>query len=118
MSGNSKVRIFAVVCCALLLVACAAQRHRDAIASGLLIQGAPQTAFLEIWGPPERTRTVVSDTEEKRLEFSRFGGFYGRVNASYEVWEYNHRGVILIFSSHELTGWKTDKTTEQLRNSQ
>jgi hypothetical protein len=82
-----------------------------------LIQGTPQKAFLDIWGAPERTRTVISDTEEKRLEFGRFGGFFGRQNVTYEVWEYTHRDVILIFSDHELTGWKTDKTTEQLRNS-
>jgi hypothetical protein len=114
--NTSKVRIFVVACCALLLMACSAQRHRDNVWSGLMIQGTPQKAFLDIWGVPDKTRTVASDTEEKRLEFSRFGGFYGRVNASYEVWEYSYREVTLIFSDHELIAWKTDKTTEQLRH--
>jgi len=117
MHVSSGFRFFVIACCALFLLACAAERHRGNVQAGLLIQGTPQKTFLEVWGPPERTRIETSDTEEKRLEFSRWGGFYGRANTTYELWEYSRRGATLIFYDHELTGWKTDKTTEQLRQS-
>ena len=118
MNGSPGVRFLVIACCALFLLAGAAERHRENVRAGLLTSGTPQTAFLEVWGPPERTRTFTSDTEEKRLEFNRFfGGFYGRANTTYEVWEYHGRGATLIFYGHDLTGWKTDRTTEQLRDS-
>jgi hypothetical protein len=104
----------ALLSISLLLVGCAAQKHRETVMSGVLTRGTPQKAFIEVWGPPERTRTQTTDTEEKRLEFSRWGGFYGRSERTYEIWEYSKRGAILIFYDGELNGWKTDKTTDEL----
>lgn len=108
-------KFLAAIFLAFFLASCAGIKHRDAVQAGILKRDTTQDAFLDIWGSPERTRTVTSDTEEKRLEFSRFGGFYGRSNTTYEVWEYPTRGVTLIFYNRKLTGWKTDKTTEELR---
>ena len=106
------VFLFAMV---ILMAGCAAQRHRDNVAAGLLTSGTPQKAFLEVWGPPSRTRTELADTEERRVEFSRWGGFSGRVKTTYEIWEYPQRDTTLIFDQTLLVGWKTSKTTEQLR---
>src|SRR5258708_36198195 len=111
--NSSKVRTLVVACCALLLMACAAQRHRDAVQSGLLIQGTPQKTFLEIWGSPQRTRTVISDTEEKRLEFSRFGGFYGRENVTYGMSGHTKRDGTPTFTDHELIRWRSEKNTRR-----
>ena len=100
---------------ALLATGCAGTRHREVVIAGILIRDTPQQAFLDVWGPPDRTRTESTDTEEKRLEFSQWGGFYGRSERTYEIWEYANRGVTLIFYDRELSGWKTDKTTQELR---
>ena len=113
--NRSMLSVVALVCLAVFVTSCSGPRHRDTVRAGILIRDTPQEAFLEVWGPPERTRTFTSDTEEKRLEFSRFGGFYGRSNSIYEVWDYTKRGANLIFYDRKLTGWQTDKTTEELR---
>jgi hypothetical protein len=114
--NNARLRVSIVVCLVLFVTACAGMRHRDTVRAGILKAGTTQQAFLDVWGPPDSTRNIVSDTEEKRLEFSRFGGFYGRSNTTYEIWEYKRREVTLIFQRERLSGWKTDKTTEQLRS--
>ena len=113
--GYLNFRVLIVFLCAMSMTACATWRHYETVRAGMLTTGTPQQVFLDLWGVPERTRTVTSDTEEKRLEFSRFGGFYGRANTTYEVWEYPKREVTLIFYGKYLSGWRTDKTTEQLR---
>jgi len=84
------------------------------LAAGILSVGTSQRVFLDVWGPPEKASSQLY-TEDKRLQFNRYGGFYGRVNTTYEIWEYNRRGVELVFDRQALVAWKTEKTTEQLR---
>ena len=36
----------------------------------------------------------------------------------YDTWEYPDRGVTLLFYRYRLVAWQTDKTVEELRQSQ
>jgi hypothetical protein len=102
---------------AVLISSCGGMRARDNVQNGILIEGTPQQAFLDVWGPPDRTRLEHISTEEKRLEFSRWGGSYGRKDLTYEIWEYQRREVTLAFEtrSKALAAWNTKKSTAELR---
>jgi hypothetical protein len=103
--------------CALALLACAAQRDRDTVKQGLLVRGVRQQAFIDVWGPPERTSTRIG---EDRLDagwgWGGQSGYFFKGRTTYEVWEYPARGVTLVFYGKTLATWKTDKTTSELRS--
>jgi hypothetical protein len=107
--------IVLALACALALLACAAQRDRDTVKQGLLLRGVRQQAFIDVWGPPERTSTRIG---EDRLDagWGGQGGYFFKGRATYEVWEYPARGVTLVFYGKTLATWKTDKTTSELRS--
>lgn len=111
---NSPFRLAALLCCLGLVLGCAGAKRRAVVRSGLLTKGLPQAAFLEVWGPPERARASKNpDADDTRLEFTPYGGSYGRM--TYEIWEYPARAITLTFYRGKLFAWNTDKTTEQLR---
>jgi hypothetical protein len=84
----------------------------------MLMTGLRRDAFEEVWGLPTRTYTISGD-EVTKAGFTGAGGaesgFVFKGKEIYDVWEYDARGVILVFDHDRLATWKTDKTVEQLR---
>jgi hypothetical protein len=111
----AKVRgIVLALVCALTLLACAGMRDRDTVRQGLLVSGVRQQAFIDVWGPPERTSTMIG---EDRLDAKwGVGGYLFKGRAAYDVWEYPARGVTLVFYRGTLATWKTDRTTSELKS--
>ena len=97
---------------------CVMQKHRQYIRDGLLVTGLNREAFLKEWGMPDKTYTIPSD------EFSSFtagwGGYgggagYYKGKVPLDVWEYENKGVTLVFHGYRLIAWKTEKTREELK---
>jgi hypothetical protein len=84
------------------------------VRSGIMQQRIPKQAFLDVWGEPDRTRSVSS---EEYMSASwggvRGGMFKGR--DTLELWAYEKIGIELVFGDHGLAGWKTDKTVQELK---
>jgi hypothetical protein len=80
--------------------------------------GLSRDAFEEVWGLPTRTSTI-SGEEITKGGFAGGGGgeggFFFKGKETYDVWEYDDRGVILVFHGDRLATWKTDKTVQELR---
>ena len=104
----------AVFIVAALTVGCAMAHNRAQIRQGLLTRGLLRDAFLAEWGPPTRTSTLTGD-DSTRVGWGGGAGFFFKGKAVYDVWEYQDRGVTLVFEGSRLATWKTDKTTFELR---
>jgi len=95
--------------------------HRDGkiVRSGVLKQGIDMQAFLDVWGPPERTRVITINSQDQGLsaKWNRFGGKFteGKQYYSYQEWNYERFGIDLLFDGNDLVNWKTDKTVAELR---
>jgi len=82
------------------------------------MRGLSRDAFEEVWGLPTRTYTTSGEemTRAGWGESNNAGaGFFFKGKATYDVWEYDTRGVTLVFDGGSLATWKTDKTVEELR---
>ena len=99
---------------AVLLVSCGLMRDKENVRQGLLISGQDRRAFLDLWGPPERTSSITGD-DNVRADWGGGGGFFFKGKEVYDVWEYPQKGVTLVFCRGRLTTWKTGKTVAQLR---
>jgi len=85
--------------------------HEDAhyIRDGLLQIGIEKQAFLDVWGPPDRTGVTQSDDHVS-------WGLLGSGHTVYDVWTYEAIGIELLFDSEDLVAWKTNKTTHELKS--
>lgn len=94
---------------------CVVHRHRGYIRDGILMVGLHRDAFLAEWGPPTRTSSI---TGGEAMD-ARWGGGYGSFSKStavYDMWEYEERGVTLLFRRSRLVSWNTDKDVEEIRS--
>jgi len=95
---------------------CASQREHQSVCDGLLQRGIRAQAFLDVWGPPTRTKIVQGSEKVWEANWGGGGGsFYGGTKSA-EVWVYEDRRVELLFSGKkkQLAAWNTDKTVQQL----
>ena len=97
------------------LTGCAASRERDAIRSGVLTTDLSQKAFLQVWGAPTRTSVVHSVDDIMKASIAPFhGSFSSKDEKTYEIWNYDARKTTLVFEDHELSGWSTLETVQEL----
>lgn len=97
-----------------LVLGCAMKKHRKYIRDGILVTGLNREAFLEEWGPPDRTQTI-SGQEIMKAGWSPTGGYFLKGKQTYNVWTYEKKGVELVFLGYRLVTWKTEKTVEELK---
>jgi hypothetical protein len=77
------IRILGAAISTLVLVSCAhmhpgEHKHSHYIRDGVLKNGIHQQAFLDVWGPPDRT-TAAETAESISAQWGGFGGsFYSR----------------------------------------
>jgi hypothetical protein len=88
---------------------------RQSLRDGVLRQGIGQTAVLSEWGLPARTMAVVSEDQIRTRWGSAPTGALFRERQPLDLWLYEKQGVELLFDGGDLVGWKTDRTSEQLR---
>ena len=112
-----------VLALSLLAAACAASSSLEIpsgdsakIRAGLLMLGLDMDSFFEVWGPPDRTLSALSE-EQLQARWGFGGGGFFKGKQTLNVWVYAKRGVELVFDDDdELVAWRTDKTVEQLRS--
>jgi hypothetical protein len=110
-----KLRSLPVFFACAVLAGCAASRERDSIRSGILTTDLSQKSFLQVWGPPTRTSVVHSVDDITKASIAPFhGSFSSKDEKTYEIWNYDARKTTLVFEDHELTGWSTLETVQEL----
>ena len=101
-----------------IVISCLAGCMRPDVRSirdGMLKQGLSMSAFQETWGQPDRTSVVSGNEEEITAKWGSFGGGFFKGRRSYQMWDYENFGIILLFDDDELVNWQTNKTTEELK---
>jgi hypothetical protein len=95
---------------------------QQSLRQGLLRLDIGQTAFLREWGTPDRTQSVLSESqlvERWRGGFGSYGGFVrgdrfeGR--KPLDLWIYERYGTELVFDDGDLVAWHTTKSVQELR---
>lgn len=85
------------------------------VRKGILVSNTDRRAFVDVWGPPDRT--YLKKGKDILIHWSPVWGPATGVfidNRTYDVWEYQKRGVTLYFDGYYLVDWTTNKTTKEL----
>jgi len=117
MDARSSAAVAALIVVLTAAAGCAIQRERNSLCDGVLQRGIRAQAFLDVWGPPTRTKIVQGTEKVWEANWGGGGGsFYGGTTSA-EVWVYEERKVEVMFSGKkkQLVAWNTDKTVAQLK---
>ena len=86
----------------------------ETVKKGILVSYTDRRAFLDVWGPPERTHLEKGDAILAKWSTPSGSGVFGH-DRTYDVWEYPSKGTTLYFDGYYLINWRTDRTTMQLK---
>jgi len=89
-------------------------RHSSIVRSGILEQTIDKQAFIDVWGDPDRTKTISSEEYVSASWGGARGGLF-KGKDTLEVWSYEKIGIELVFNKHGLVGWRTDRTVRELK---
>ena len=81
--------------------------------SGILAGGYTQSAFIRVWGRPDRIHT--GEFREKTIEAgSDKGAVYLKRSRLYEIWSYKTKKTELYFHRRRLVLWESEATPDDL----
>jgi hypothetical protein len=86
---------------------CAGMREREKISQNFLMTHQNQNNFLEVWGNPTKSYSETADGLRTEWSQDADSGWVSlRGNRVYDVWDYENKGVTLVFYHQSLFAWK------------
>jgi hypothetical protein len=98
-----KIKLVVLFTSCLFFLTCAVLKERSYIRKGIIKSDLQQEAFLEEWGKPDRTYSILNDVG------------YPKGQIPIKVLVYENQNIELAFSEERLIGWRTIEEARQGR---